>query len=245
MLRWLEAAKIRLPLRRGGPMTSGPHWKTFTKPSIQLVANALTVGAAFGCEAWLSGYGAILSIIIGGLCFILSAFLFATAQDLPRLARPIAACVLGKRQQVFSGLGLLVVAVLVTDSRWRADAPEVYEVIELGGALMIAACFFGRTWFHKRRLASITSSRATDSGQVFLFTCLGVAGMAAQSGGLLITFMAFMAATFIFSPLQQFGEHAPSRQLDRTAFLFLAIPIADGAEWLQAAGHLPVLVRLP
>lgn len=116
--------------------------------------------------------------------------------------------------------------------------------------LLIVACFLGRTFFQDRGWLSAVSGNAGGSGHVFLLTCTGVAGVAAQSGGLLITLIAFVAATFTFNPLQQSGVRAPAplggkSKLDQTALLFLAIPIADAAEWLQAAGHLPVLLRLP
>src|SRR5262249_1419361 len=123
----------------------------FWRERFRLLANASTIGIAFGCEAWLSDCGAILSITAGGLCFTLSALSFWMAQGLPRVARAIAGAVPGKLQHVLSGAAVLAVAVLVTDSRWRADAPELYQLIELGGALLLVECFLGRTCIQNRR----------------------------------------------------------------------------------------------
>jgi F0F1-type ATP synthase assembly protein I len=59
----------------------------FWKEPFQLVVNTSTVSIAFGCEAWLSDFGAAISIAVGGLCFTLSALLFTMANALPRLGR--------------------------------------------------------------------------------------------------------------------------------------------------------------
>jgi hypothetical protein len=217
-------------------------------PTLKIdVGNAMTVGTAFGCEAWLSDHGAFMSLALGGLSFTISAILFTLAEDLPRLAPTIATFAFGKQHLVPLGIVVLAPAVLVTDSRWRADAPHLYEMIELTGVLMIAICVLGRSWCQHRPL-SHPRPALVSSPSIFLFTCLGAAGVAAQSGGLLLTLMGFLAGTFIFSPLpkldsatSQFGRSA----IDHTALLFAAIPLADLTEALQAAGHLPVLLRLP
>jgi hypothetical protein len=153
------------------------------------------------------------------------------------------------QQQVFAGLAFMT-AVLVTDSRWRAEAHEFYEMIELVGVILIATCVLGRSWYLYRPRWPGPAGKSIEAGPLYLFSCLGAAGVAAQTGGLLATLVGFMVGTFIFSHLREIpmphGTQRPTPpKIDPSVYFFAAVPLADLAEQMQAAGLLPVLLLLP
>lgn len=184
----LWALSFDLPTSHyGAPMASKPSRRDqIAESRPQLYLNALSVGVALGCETWLSYYNIALALAVGVIVFAASAVALrwlpavavVSARGLFRLYLSDADRLIRRRRQIFAGLALLMVTVLITDSRWRADDPHLYASIEFVGLILIAACVLGRAWCHTR--TTWHALRGHNDEAYALFTCVGSAGIAAQ-----------------------------------------------------------------
>jgi hypothetical protein len=220
--------------------------------------HAAAVAVAAGVAAHLSedASGGMFPVIAAVVAFSMG---FSFLQLAPGFALGVrdavqALAAPSRSQMLLLGSGGWGLAVAVTDSRWRWDAPWLYECIEGVGVVLIAASVIGQR-LYASKLAP---------GAVAFLGCLGAAGVGAQSGGLLLTALALAGAFALLVTIPRptpvaanvVHLHAPRRRTWNDAgparqgwlmagLLFSAVPLADIAERLQASGYFPVLLRLP
>jgi hypothetical protein len=141
---------------------------------IDNIIQSLALGLAMGAAAHLSEDASrgLFPLIAGAVAFGLSFTFLELARGLTlRNATQISAGGTPWLILLF-GIASLSAAAAVTDSRWRWEAPRLYEWIEITGFILIALCVIGQR-FYVRELAPTT---------VAFFGCLGAAGVGAQSG---------------------------------------------------------------
>jgi protein-S-isoprenylcysteine O-methyltransferase Ste14 len=137
----------------------------------------------------------------------------AGASDLQGLQR--------KRKLVVTiGIALWVALLVVTESRWRATAPNLYALIEKAGLILIFVCILGRTWCtlyiggHKKRALITNGPYSVVRNPLYVFTSIGAAGIGAQSGSALIAILSVAASLATFAVVARREE----------AFLAAAFP---------------------
>lgn len=148
----------------------------------------------------------------------------ASGADLQHLQR--------KRKQVMrAGVAIWVLLLLVTQSRWRVQAPQLYALVEGLGLALIFVCILGRTWCtlyiggHKKRALITEGPYSIVRNPLYVFTSIGAAGIGAQSGSVVIAMLSAAASLATF--------HAVTRHEE--AFLATAFP----AEFAAYAAHVP------
>lgn len=196
------------------------------------------------------------------------------------------------RVQTIRKAALLVAALLgvavfaLTDSVYP-DGQTVHEMIEWAGMILIIVCILGRTWtslyIGGRKISDLVTEGpySVTRNPLYFFSTLGVAGMGAQSGSIIVAAASGLIAFVVFyavvlqeeklllqiygKPYRDYVGRVPRfvpRRLWREersltirpprvvttfwdAMLFLlAVPIAEGFEYLRDAGVLPVLAKL-
>lgn len=102
-------------------------------------------------------------------------------------------------------LGGLLVALLFSDSHWRAEHHAFYEAIELFGALLIIICIFGRTWCtlyiggrKKDEIVNVGPYSVTRN-PLYIFTLIGAIGAGLQTGSLLVGLLAAIVTGLVFA----------------------------------------------
>ncbi len=225
----------------------------------EYVLHSLAAAVAVGLAAFLSedSSGDLFPLVAATVAFSMSfAFLqllpriTVTRGSLPRMSSPTS-----RQLILFVGIAALALGFSVTDSRWRDQAPALYQWIEMIGFILIAVSVLGQHLFTHHH-APFTAG---------LFGCLGAAGVGAQSGELTMTLTAFVWGIAIFvsrsippsgsTKIVRISAHPAyrwwyeGRPVLRTwaicGLLLSSIPLADVAERLQAAGYFPILMRVP
>jgi uncharacterized membrane protein len=221
--------------------------------------HSLAAAVAVGVSAYLSedSTGDVFPFVAAVVAFSMS---FAFFQLLPRIrlvsgSLPQMSSPTLRQLLVFAGIVALALGLSVTDSSWRTEAPVLYQWIEMIGFILIIVSILGQH-FYTRRYASYTAG---------LFGCLGAAGVGAQSGELVLTLAALVWGVAIVTAasarpsssnkIVRIEVHPAyhwwyeGRPVLRTwviaGLMLSSIPLADGAEHLQAAGYLPIFLRLP
>src|SRR5262245_14008421 len=90
------------------------------------------------------------------------------------------------------GAALWLLAMLVTQSRWRTGAPYLYLLIAGVGLVLILLGILGRTWctlyiggLKKRELVT-AGPYSLVRNPLYVFSALGAAGIGAQTGSALL-----------------------------------------------------------
>src|SRR5262245_11871515 len=129
------------------------------------------------------------------------------------------------------GAALWLLAMLLTQSRWRSDAPHVYALIAGVGLTLILICVLGRTWctlyiggLKKRELVT-AGPYSVVRNPLYVFSALGAAGIGAQTGSALLAFALAAGALAIFQAVARREE----------AFLAATFP----AEFAAYAARVP------
>jgi hypothetical protein len=223
--------------------------------------HSLGVGVAVGATAHLGegGSSGAFALVAGAAGFLATTALLSVGFETPvRRFSPVFGDSVWRRHREFvmACVAILTVAVLVTDSRWRGEAPQLYWWIEAIGLLLIAVGVLGQ---------NLVEYRARDNTpSAVYFACAGATGAGAQSGGVLLATVAGLAGMAIYraAPLRPNTENiifldtsSPaarsvglprfSHRVQVGCLLLGAVAVADLAEWLQSVGYLPILVRLP
>ena len=89
---------------------------------------------------------------------------------------------------LFALVALWALLLLVTQSRWRSAAPQLYALIRQFGIVLILLGVGGRTWWTFNTPAGnrAPEPRYAPSDWSFLFTAIAAAGIGAQGGSLLL-----------------------------------------------------------
>lgn len=111
-----------------------------------------------------------------------------------------------RRKQVLfaaSMLGFLLLAV--TDSAWRAAAPQVHVSLRLCGLGLILLCILGRTWCTlyiggcKKRELITSGPYSTVRNPLYLFTIIGTVGIGLLAGSLAAALLFGSVALAVFA----------------------------------------------
>jgi protein-S-isoprenylcysteine O-methyltransferase Ste14 len=109
-----------------------------------------------------------------------------------------------RKLALLAGIALWALLLLVTQSRWRSSAPQIYAFIRQFGIVLILACILGRTWCtlyiggRKKRALITKGPYSLVRNPLYVFTGIGAAGVGAQSGSLLMLALAAAATMLVF-----------------------------------------------
>jgi protein-S-isoprenylcysteine O-methyltransferase Ste14 len=112
-----------------------------------------------------------------------------------------------RKRVLMLGVGLCVLLLLFTESGWRYRAPEFHALIRTVGLILILACILGRTWctlyiggMKKRELVS-KGPYSIVRNPLYVFTSIGVAGIGAQFGSIVIAALLVAGTLAVFLPV--------------------------------------------
>ena len=109
------------------------------------------------------------------------------------------------------GLVLCGCFLLFTDSTWRAQAPNVHDLIGRVGVVLILVCILGRTWCTlyigglKKKQLITQGPYSVVRNPLYVFTIIGAAGIGAQAGSMVMVALLglLVAAVFYYVAVQE------------------------------------------
>ena len=239
--------------------------------ALALSLNRVAFGAHFASDVILAW--AITAIVMAA-CYKLILVKPVPLVDLdavPAAFDELWAAILGgtQRHAAWMAIGRIAVATsalcglvfaLAGQSTWPI-ARGMHEEVEAVGHLILFTCIAGLIWYavtvaHRPSPDKPGESAVMPPGASTLFKLLAAIGIATQFGSIVVataaaaTMIVALPWTIIRQGSAGIGVRVHNVVTVRAAFaasaiLLLTIPFAEGLEWLQAAGLLPVALHLP